>query len=417
MRIRDPHGRHRNIPATAEAIWPVLEDGVKTAVVGPLFPPLYRYAKQTGLRYRREPILSGSKRRDWYNLPGDVMAEGHGDCEDLAMWRAAWLRRNGEPDARVGLIEFYDAAGEKAGWHAVVLRRQRKANAKHIYTSPSSAYRGLGARLYAGPDLGWDPFGWYVEDPSFAMGMKDAGRDLSVSGVLEPELGAWPAWWVYVAAAAGLALLWKSPGRQLSDLEMQQLLQRAGWPSSAVPDAIRVVKMESGGWTNARARNQLKSGQWNIDRGLWQISSVYHPHVTDAQADNAFWASKYALQLWRQHGWKPWIAARKARMVEGPTQQPGEYDRLLAQLRRYNPELARRLGQPGARERVTVEELRDVVNSAVEAEAAAERRSDENWTQFGRDMTADTRALMQTTSTPFIWLAAAAAGLYILTKR
>jgi hypothetical protein len=49
----------------------------------PSTPRLY----DTALRYRVEPV--GEER--WRDVP-TVLADGHGDCEDLACWRAAELR-------------------------------------------------------------------------------------------------------------------------------------------------------------------------------------------------------------------------------------------------------------------------------------------------------------------------------------
>lgn len=68
-------------------------------------PALYR----SGVRYRREP--RGSER--WL-LPREVRARGFGDCEDLALWRAAELRNAGVP-ARVKVI-----AVRPGLFHAVV---------------------------------------------------------------------------------------------------------------------------------------------------------------------------------------------------------------------------------------------------------------------------------------------------------
>ena len=50
-------------------------------------PPLYR----SGVRYRRE---AGTE--DWSTAPV-VLKRGFGDCEDLAAWRAAELRKLGIP--------------------------------------------------------------------------------------------------------------------------------------------------------------------------------------------------------------------------------------------------------------------------------------------------------------------------------
>lgn len=72
------------------------------------FPPLY----QSGVRYRREP--KGSER--WKRITR-TFRDGHGDCEDLAAWRAAELRQAGE----LGAVAIALRTGPKL-WHAVVWR-------------------------------------------------------------------------------------------------------------------------------------------------------------------------------------------------------------------------------------------------------------------------------------------------------
>jgi hypothetical protein len=68
-------------------------------------PNLY----QSGVRYRRE--RPGSEA---WRLPSQVRASGHGDCEDLTIWRVAELRAQGIP-ARFDVVR----AGPRL-WHAVV---------------------------------------------------------------------------------------------------------------------------------------------------------------------------------------------------------------------------------------------------------------------------------------------------------
>lgn len=70
----------------------------------PATPPLY----QAGVRYRAEPF----PREEWRGV-AEVLRERHGDCEDLACWRVAELRRRGvqaEPIFRhrqVGRLSVY----------------------------------------------------------------------------------------------------------------------------------------------------------------------------------------------------------------------------------------------------------------------------------------------------------------------
>lgn len=72
-------------------------------------PMLYR----AGVRYRRE----APGREVWQTVPY-VLASGHGDCEDLAAWRAAELVASGvDAAARPVLREVHHGY-----WHAVVRR-------------------------------------------------------------------------------------------------------------------------------------------------------------------------------------------------------------------------------------------------------------------------------------------------------
>lgn len=75
-------------------------------------PPLY----QSGVRYRVEqPVrIGGYPVEDWANAH-DTFAKGHGDCEDLACWRAAELRLDGIPARAVAI-----RTGPRM-YHAVVL--------------------------------------------------------------------------------------------------------------------------------------------------------------------------------------------------------------------------------------------------------------------------------------------------------
>lgn len=66
----------------------------------------------SGVRYRREV----RPREDWLMVPY-ILELGHGDCEDLACWRAAELRLAGESGARPIAIRPRPSL-----WHIVVRR-------------------------------------------------------------------------------------------------------------------------------------------------------------------------------------------------------------------------------------------------------------------------------------------------------
>jgi hypothetical protein len=44
----------------------------------------------------------------------------------------------------------------------------------------------------------------------------------------------------------------------------------------------------------------MKSGKTNTDRGIFQISNVFHPNVSDEDADDPFKAIDYSYNLSKQ---------------------------------------------------------------------------------------------------------------------
>ena len=174
MIIKTPWGVKGPLEATTEAIWNVLEKGVQYALSQDIPVPNPYTAD---IAYRKEPIRNG-RRRDYYQPFWEVLAQIHGDCEDLSMFLVAYLRQqNIDPTARVALIEW-----PSGGWHAVVLRYGEPEKRDEVYkvTSLSRIY-GPGTHIYGGPDIGWDPVGWYVEDPSRRLGMRDRARGSAYS--------------------------------------------------------------------------------------------------------------------------------------------------------------------------------------------------------------------------------------------
>lgn len=101
-----------SVPATEPALNAALEglvrvDGEILKDAKGRVSPLY----EAGVRYRRET----PGREDWRNVE-EVRAAGVGDCEDLAAWRAAELRFQGEPARAVAV------PSGPGKWHAVVRR-------------------------------------------------------------------------------------------------------------------------------------------------------------------------------------------------------------------------------------------------------------------------------------------------------
>lgn len=98
------------VPARAAAFNASLEGLTRLnehILQGAAMPPLY----SAGVVYRKEP-------REVWRHAADVYAEGWGDCEDLAAWRAAELRTTGQ-DPRAAVVTY--KSGPKR-YHAVVAR-------------------------------------------------------------------------------------------------------------------------------------------------------------------------------------------------------------------------------------------------------------------------------------------------------
>lgn len=203
------------LEAKTEAIWPAMQEGVQLnlALEGQVPDPF-----RSGVVYRREGRRADGSREDHFRLWRDVARAGSGDCEDLSAWDVARKRQQGDASARVGLIEF-----PYGGWHAVsVSRRAPLRRDPCVYPADLPRYRG--AALYAGPEVGWNPAGWWVTDTSYALGMRDqaASREGYHPAVRawerEPEIGGFGDYlrspWALGAALMAAAMLVGTRTRQ-----------------------------------------------------------------------------------------------------------------------------------------------------------------------------------------------------------
>lgn len=89
-----------NIPDHAACLEAALTGFVAVArimIASGLVPP---FPHEANVRYQNEPVGE----EDW-KLPNNVIRDGWGDCEDLALWVAAGLQETGEdPGARVIIV-------------------------------------------------------------------------------------------------------------------------------------------------------------------------------------------------------------------------------------------------------------------------------------------------------------------------
>jgi hypothetical protein len=113
------------------------------------YPPLY----EAGVRYEREP---GTEH--WLDVPS-ILEAGAGDCEDLACWRVAELRRQG---VHAGPYVRYRKRDGVLHYHALVMHYRRAFR------------RGKDGR----PIERWVPD--RIEDPSRKLGM-GRGQDTFVT--------------------------------------------------------------------------------------------------------------------------------------------------------------------------------------------------------------------------------------------
>lgn len=94
----------------------------------------------------------------------------------------------------------------------------------------------------------------------------------------------------------------------LTDQQIAQYAKGAGFSGSGLAMAIAICLAESGGDPAARGVNKGRGGiVTSVDRGLWQINSVYHSEVTDACAFNPTCCAGAAYRISAKGAdWRPW---------------------------------------------------------------------------------------------------------------
>ena len=106
------------------------------------------------------------------------------------------------------------------------------------------------------------------------------------------------------------------PGESLPDklttLEALQLADQVGFHGAGLVIAVAVAMAESS--LRVRAVHDDPGGRGvppSIDRGLWQINSVAHPDISEAEAFNPTDNARAALEI-SDHGtdWQPWTTYR-----------------------------------------------------------------------------------------------------------
>ena len=89
---------------------------------------------------------------------------------------------------------------------------------------------------------------------------------------------------------------------------IEQLIRRIAAEQGVDPDlAVRVAKCES--TLNPTARNY--NAPDSVDRGLFQINSKFHPEITEQQADDPEFATKFFCQAVKAGNLSWWNATKK----------------------------------------------------------------------------------------------------------
>jgi hypothetical protein len=92
-------------------------------------------------------------------------------------------------------------------------------------------------------------------------------------------------------------------GTHLSDVQIAQYARNANLHGNGQVIAIAVALAESQGWTQA----VLINTDCSHDRGVWQISSRWHPEVSDGQAFDPAGCAQAAYNISSGgSNWQPW---------------------------------------------------------------------------------------------------------------
>lgn len=88
---------------------------------------------------------------------------------------------------------------------------------------------------------------------------------------------------------------------------IEKIIRQIAKEEKVDPDlAIRVAECESG--LNPTARNYNSPD--SVDRGLFQINSKYHPHVSDIEADNPEFATRFFCKAFKEGNLCWWNATK-----------------------------------------------------------------------------------------------------------
>lgn len=104
--------------------------------------------------------------------------------------------------------------------------------------------------------------------------------------------------------APNLTLVW--PEENKIKQEVLGMIYDAGLNPE---EADKIIQCESQWQPDAHSVNW--KGKQGVDRGLWQINSLYHPEVSNADAYNYIKATEHAIRIYKERGnWSAWACSK-----------------------------------------------------------------------------------------------------------
>ncbi len=157
-----------------------------------------------------------------------------------------------------------------------------------------------------------------IQDNSLILPKKDGGKLVlgflggTITGGIAGALIDGSATTAFMAGYAGTSIiegLIKNGSAQFGQgtETIEQKIRRIAKEESVDPDlAVKVATCESK--LNPTARNYNSAD--SVDRGLFQINSKWHPEVTDAQADDPEYATRFFCKAFKEGNLSWWKATQ-----------------------------------------------------------------------------------------------------------
>jgi len=93
-----------------------------------------------------------------------------------------------------------------------------------------------------------------------------------------------------------------------NDMSIEKLIRYIAEEEEVDPDlAVRVAKCES----NLDPKNKSTNPQGSVDRGLFQINSRWHPEVTDSQAFDPIFSTRFFCKAFKAGNINWWSSTKK----------------------------------------------------------------------------------------------------------